>query len=58
MEVVDTYTSRSTPLVHKAQKTHAEELMRLKFPWWKKLWEGDEQVDFTQIDKNLEELNF
>lgn len=59
MDMVDIYSSRSTPIATKAQINHSEELLRQKFPWWKKLWEEDEHAEYTHhLDKNMEELNF
>lgn len=58
-DVVDIYTSRSTPVITKAQINHSQELLRQKFPWWKKLWDEDEREEVTHyVDKDLEELNF
>ena len=55
-DVVEMYTSRSTPVVKKAQLNHNEDLAKLKSPWWKRLWDNDEQIIHCS-DKN-EELNF
>ena len=56
-EIVDMYTSRSTPVMTKAQLNHADDIVKLKSPWWKKLWDGDEQ-QVIDISKKNEELNF
>jgi hypothetical protein len=41
----------------KAQLNHADDIVKLKSPWWKKLWDGDEQ-QVIDISKKNEELNF
>ena len=51
------YTSRSTPVMTKAQINHTEDLIKLKSPWWKKLWHDDEQEVINTSETN-DELNF
>lgn len=43
-DMLDSFTSRSAPVITRAQQCHNEEMRRLKLPWWKKLWDED-QVD-------------
>ena len=40
-DMLDSLTSRSTPVIARAQQCHNEEMRRLKLPWWKKLWDED-----------------
>jgi len=41
-DILDAFTSRSAPVITRAQQCHNEEMRRLKLPWWKKLWDEDE----------------
>lgn len=41
-DMLDSFTSRSAPVIARAQQCHNEEMRRLKLPWWKKLWDEDE----------------
>ena len=41
-DIFDAFTSRSAPVITRAQQCHNEEMRRLKLPWWKKLWDEDE----------------
>lgn len=53
------YTSRSAPVMTKAQMNHAEDITKLKSPWWKKLWDNDEQYVIDDVtEKKNEDLNF
>lgn len=56
-EMVDMYTSRSTPVMIKAQICHAKDIVNLKAPWWKRLWNDDGQ-QAIDISKNDQEMNF
>ena len=56
--MVDMYTSRSTPVMTKAQLNHNEEILKLKSPWWKTLGEGDEGQIIDTSEKKNEGLNF
>ena len=38
-DMLDSLTSRSTPVIARAQQCPNEEMRRLKLPWWKKLWD-------------------
>ena len=40
-DMLDSLTSRSTPVIARAQQCPNEEMRRLKLPWWKKLWDED-----------------
>ena len=40
-DLLDSFTSRSAPVIARAQQCHNEEMRRLKLPWWKKLWDED-----------------
>ena len=40
-DMLDSFTSRSAPVIARAQQCHNEEMRRLKLPWWKKLWDED-----------------
>ncbi|XP_078378512.1 IQ calmodulin-binding motif-containing protein 1-like [Oculina patagonica] len=61
-DVLDSFTSRSAPVIARAQQCHNEEMRKLKLPWWKKLWD-EEEVDGTGARENQEardneQLNF
>ncbi|KAJ7347145.1 IQ calmodulin-binding motif-containing protein, partial [Desmophyllum pertusum] len=36
-DILDSFTSRSAPVIARAQQCHNEEMRRLKLPWWKKI---------------------
>ena len=40
--MLDSFTSRSAPVIARAQQCHNEEMRGLKLPWWKKLWDEEE----------------
>lgn len=46
-DVLDGFTSRSAPVIARAQQCHNEEMRRLKLPWWKKLWD-EEEIEWTE----------
>ena len=59
-DMLDSFTSRSAPVIARAQQCHNEEMRRLKLPWWKKLWDED-AVDLTGEKPRAqkeEQLNF
>lgn len=59
-DMLDSFTSRSAPVIARAQQCHNEEMRRLKLPWWKKLWDED-AVDGTGEKPGAQEeekLNF
>ena len=61
-DMLDSFTSRSAPVIARAQQCHNEEMRKLKLPWWKKLWD-EEDVDETrarenQVEQDNEQLNF
>lgn len=59
-DMLDSFTSRSAPVIARAQQCHNEEMRRLKLPWWKKLWDED-AVDLTGDKPGAqkeEQLNF
>ena len=59
-DIQDAFTSRSAPVIARAQQCHNEEMRRLKLPWWKKLWDEDELEgtgERLKADEN-EQLNF
>ena len=59
-DILDAFTSRSAPVIARAQQCHNEEMRRLKLPWWKKLWDEDELEgtgERPKADEN-EQLNF
>lgn len=41
-DILDSFTSRSAPVIARAQQRHNEEMRSLKLPWWKKLWDEEE----------------
>lgn len=61
-DMLDSFTSRSAPVIARAQQCHNEEMRKIKLPWWKKLWD-EEEVDGTGAKENQEtrddeQLNF
>ena len=61
-DMLDSFTSRSAPVIARAQQCHNEEMRKLKLPWWKKLWD-EEDADGTrarenQVELDDEQLNF
>ena len=54
-DLLDSFTSRSAPVIARAQQCHNEEMRRFKLPWWKKLWDED-AVDLTW-EKELKKNN-
>ena len=60
MDIINTYTSQSTPVVRKAQLDHAKELSMLRAPWWKKLSRDNNVylVEDKSVDEKNEDLNF
>ncbi|KAJ7369736.1 IQ calmodulin-binding motif-containing protein [Desmophyllum pertusum] len=59
-DILDSFTSRSAPVIARAQQCHNEEMRRLKLPWWKKLWD-EQEVDGTGERPGAqddEQLNF
>ena len=59
-DMLDSFTSRSAPVIARAQQCHNEKMRRLKLPWWKKLWDED-QVDGLgdkPVAQEDEQLNF
>ena len=58
-DMVDAFTSRSAPVIVKAQRCHNEDMRKHRLPWWKKLWEDDNVDPLTPRTKDPElELNF
>lgn len=59
-DILDAFTSRSAPVIARAQQCHNEEMRRLKLPWWKKLWDEDELEGTRGGPKpdETEQLNF
>lgn len=57
---LDAFTSRSAPVITRAQQCHNEDMRRLKLPWWKKLWDEDdaERNDDKEKAEDIEQLNF
>jgi len=59
-DIIAAYTSRSAPVITRAQECHNEEMHHLKLPWWKKLWDEDELEGAGERPKaeENEQLNF
>ncbi|PFX32443.1 IQ calmodulin-binding motif-containing protein 1 [Stylophora pistillata] len=59
-DILDSFASRSAPVIARAQQCHNEEMHRLKLPWWKKLWD-EEEVEGPRErpgSQDEEQLNF
>ena len=59
-DILDAFTSRSAPVIARAQQCHNKDMRRLKLPWWKKLWDEDELEGAGERPKadESEQLNF
>ena len=60
LDSLDAFTSRSAPVITRAQQCHNEEMRQLKLPWWKKLWDEDDAEVTGERPKaeDNEQLNF
>lgn len=57
-DILDSFTSRSAPVIARAQQCHNEEMRGLKLPWWKKLWDEEEAEGLGERPGSQEDEQF
>ncbi|XP_025084498.1 IQ calmodulin-binding motif-containing protein 1-like [Pomacea canaliculata] len=55
---VEMFSSRSLPVATKAKAQHNVSLQRLQRPWWRQLWDEEEEMDDALQEQLEAEMNF